>query len=154
MIYYLDTSALVKAYVDEHRSEDIRVLLREAAAEESSTQRIYVSRIAYPETTSAFTRLRNEKKLSAPEAELRFRLLDSDFTGPTQAYEILDAGAEIVNTAAELVRRHGLRGFDAVHLSSALLLYRVTDGACILVAADRQLLAAATAEGIPLLDLR
>ena len=59
-----------------------------------------------------------------------------------------------MNTAAELVRRHGLRGFDAVHLSSALLLYRVTDGACILVAADRQLLAPTTAEGLPVLDLR
>lgn len=82
----------IKAYVDEHRSEDVRALLREAA-DVSSAALIYVSRIAYPETTSAFTRLRNERKLSAPEAEMRLRSLDSDFTGTTPAYEILDAGA-------------------------------------------------------------
>lgn len=153
MIHYLDTSALVKAYVDEHRSQDVRTLLREAVKEENPT-RIYVSRLAYPEAMSAFTRLRNERKLSAPEAELRFRALDSDFAGPTPAYELLDPSAPVINAAADLVRKHGLRGFDAVHLSSALLLHQVTDGACLVVTADRHLLAAATAEGIPALDLR
>ncbi|HET8655162.1 MAG TPA: type II toxin-antitoxin system VapC family toxin [Longimicrobiaceae bacterium] len=152
MIYHLDTSALVKAYVDEDRSQEVRALLRQAEPGTSS-DRLFVSRLAYPETMSAFTRLRNEGKLSAPEAEMRFRALDSDFTGPTPAYEILDPTAVVVNEGAALVRRNGLRGFDAVHLASAVLLSQAAGGACLVVAADRQLLKAAEAEGLGVLDL-
>lgn len=153
MIYYLDTSALVKAYVDEHRSKDVRGILRQAEPDTGS-DRIFVSRLAYPETTSAFTRLRNEGKLSVADAEMRFRALDSDFGSPKQAYEILDPTAVIINEAVRLVRRRGLRGFDAVHLASALLLSQAAVGACLLVAADRQLLTAAKSEGLSVLDLR
>jgi predicted nucleic acid-binding protein len=59
----------------------------------------------------------------------------------------------MVTEAGELVMRHTLRAFDAVHLATAGLLHRVADGACTFVAADRRLLDAAEAEGIPVLRL-
>lgn len=152
MIHYLDTSALVKAYVEEHRSAEVRELIREAASDDGAT-RIYVSRLAFPEATSAFTRLRNEGKLSSADAELRFRMLETDFTSEAPSYELIDPSAAVITASAQLVRKHGLRAFDAVHLATALLLNDVTDRSCVLVAADRQLLRGAAAEGMPVRDL-
>lgn len=59
----------------------------------------------------------------------------------------------MVNEAAALVRRHRLRGFDAVHLSCAVLLHAGAPGEFTFAVADRRLVTAAVAEGITVHDL-
>jgi predicted nucleic acid-binding protein len=153
VIHYLDTSALVKLYVDESRSEEALDLLRQSRTAAVAV-RLFASRLAYPETLSAVARRARQGSLSGPEARLISRFVSADFRGNDRPYEILEPTAAVVDEAAELVQRHPLKAFDAVHLAGALLLHQAAGGACILVAADRQLLAAAMAEGIPVLDLR
>jgi len=60
----------------------------------------------------------------------------------------IDAAAAdepVVLSASDLAESHALRGYDAVHLASALAL---ADEELVLVSADRELLAAASATGI------
>ena len=56
MILYLDTSALVKLYVEEPLSQELTVAVAEAVA---------TSLIAYTESRAAFARARREARLSA-----------------------------------------------------------------------------------------
>ena len=59
----------------------------------------------------------------------------------------------VIDRAVELTRRYRLRGYDAVHLASALILndalLRQGLPALTMVAADDNLLAAAAGEGLP-----
>jgi predicted nucleic acid-binding protein len=151
LIYYLDTSALVKAYVEEDHSEEVRDLLHQSRAAEASW--LYVSRLTYPETLSAITRREHRGEINAGDARILQSRVAADFTGPERLYQIIEPTAAVVNDAGSLVIRHRLRGFDAVQLSSVLLLYSEAAGACTLAAGDGQLLAAAAAEGVPILNL-
>jgi len=58
MMLYLDTSALVKLYVDEPMSRDLAIAVDEAEA-------IATSLLAYAEARAAFARARREARLSA-----------------------------------------------------------------------------------------
>ena len=58
MTLYLDTSSLVKLYVQEVGSEDVRNLVAQAAI-------VSTSIVAYPEARAALTRLRRSRDLSA-----------------------------------------------------------------------------------------
>jgi uncharacterized protein len=153
LIYYLDTSALVKAYVEEDRSDDVEDLIEETR-DPGTTTRVFASRLAYPETASAIARRQREGGLTRQEAQLLYGAVTDDFTGPARPYEIVEATAAVIDEAATLVQRYPLRGFDAVHLATALLLHQAAPGAVTLAAADRRLLDVATAEGLLLLDLR
>ena len=53
MILYLDTSALVKLYVEEDGSEEVSTAVRDAS-------RVATSAVAYPEARATFARLERE----------------------------------------------------------------------------------------------
>jgi predicted nucleic acid-binding protein len=107
VILYLDTSSLVKLYVEEMHSDKVREWLEEA-------ELVATCRVAYPETMSAFTRrFRNGDLLKNEYKELLQRFTDDWGRYVALDFNELDAGG--------LVKRYGLRGFDAVHLSAAKL---------------------------------
>lgn len=138
MILYLDTSSLVKLYLDEQHSP----LVHEGVAD---AELVATCRIAYPEAVSAFTRSRNAGELTGRQYET----LINRFTADWPAFVSLDFD-EL--EAGRLVRQHGMGGFDAVHLAAALLL-RQTDQALEIAFSsfdDRQC-AAAQAEGLAVL---
>jgi len=111
LICYLDTSALVKLYIEEEGSGRVDQETEQAAL-------IATSLIAYPETLSAFSRNLREG-LYDRRYYNRIRLA---FEKDWQRIHIIDLNREIARSAGELIHRHGLRGFDAIHLSSALQL--------------------------------
>jgi uncharacterized protein len=117
--YYFDASVLVKAYLWEVGTEDVRQVLRDTRAA-SPTARIITSSITYAEAMSAGSRREMAGKLTASEAtdiEIRFR---ADFIGPVLPYVILEPRRPMVHHAADLARQHRLRALDAIHLASAL----------------------------------
>lgn len=59
---------------------------------------------------------------------------------------------EMVRSAGRLAALHGLRAYDAVHLSTALSVARGTPEACALLTYDSELAAAATQEGLTLAE--
>jgi len=134
----MDTSSLVKLYVEEIGSVQVRAWVEDAQA-------VATCRIAYPETLSAMTRRWRNGDL----AQSTYDLLRNSFTQDWRHYVALDFD-EL--EAGRLVTVYGLRGFDAVHLASAKLL---ASGQHAVVPAfssfDRRLNDAAAAEGFVVL---
>lgn len=108
MILYLDTSALVKLYVE----EDVRRAVREAEV-------VAISEIGFVEARSAFARREREGAFSEEGHDREVRRLRRDFD---ERYLACPVTGEVVARAGELVREHALRAYDAVHLATALAL--------------------------------
>ncbi len=140
MILFLDTSALVKIYIAEPGSER----MREAVAREDPKA---ASVLAFAEIHAALARRRREELLREAELE-QIRLV---FAEDWERLNQMPVGEAVLRRVPELCDRHPLRGADAVHLASAMLLQE--EGIEILFAcSDRALLAAATAEGLAIFD--
>ena len=107
MTLYLDTSSLVKLYVTETGSAVVRRLVSEANV-------VATSVVAYAETRAALARLRREGALTASKAAAAKR----EFEEQWPAYLTVEATGVLCRAAGELAERHGLRGFDSIHLAS------------------------------------
>jgi len=112
LVVYLDTSALVKLYVAE---EDGRELVRRAVEE---AERIATSTVAYAEARAGLARKQREEVFTAEELRRAVSDLDQDWP----AYDRLNVSDPVSYLAGELAERHALRGYDAVHLASAVRL--------------------------------
>jgi uncharacterized protein len=135
VIHYLDTSALVKRYVTEPGSTSVRALFR--------GKDVATSRVAYAEIAATTARLARENALTDTARDAILNRLDSDFAAIT----IVEVRAALVRRVSSLVIRRPLRGYDAVHLASALAL-RDRGVAATFWAADAVLVEAARAEGL------
>lgn len=117
--YYLDTSALVKRYAREAGTDWI-LDLTDVTAEHD----LYTVRVTGPELIAALFRKVRRGEVPPDEARrsaVNFRI---DWQ---QQYQIVEVTALVANGAMELAERHGLRGYDAVHLASAVALQQVRD---------------------------
>jgi predicted nucleic acid-binding protein len=139
MILYLDTSSLVKLYLEEAYSEAVHHWAQEAEI-------LATSRVAYPETLAALSRRWREGDLD----EAAFQRVVDTFKAQWLAFAALDLNEMV---AGALAITHALRGFDAVHLAAALDLRReVVDTPVAFTAFDSRLTQAARAEGFQVLD--
>ena len=111
MILYLDTSSLVKLYVEEEESSRVADLVR-------SSKVTGTSLVAYAEARAAFARRFRENAFTPRE----YKQLTSSFDEDWDNYLIVRVTKELVRKAGNLAEKHGLRGFDAIHLSSAVTL--------------------------------
>ena len=109
MILYLDTSSLVKLYVEEEDSDAVRLLVDQAAV-------VTTSVVAYPEARSALARLRREDRLTDEE----YGELKQDLERDWSSFLTLHVSERIWRHAGELTEIHALRGFDSIHLASYL----------------------------------
>lgn len=144
MILYLDTSSLVKLYMDEVGSKDMEALAGRASA-------IATSWLAYAEARSAFARKRREKDLTDLEYHFAIAALERDW----DTYLTIDVAAKIVRDAGRLAEKHALKALDAVHLASALSVkedQELSFQSLVLSSADIRLLGAGRAEGLATAD--
>jgi hypothetical protein len=65
-----------------------------------------------------------------------------------ESYVRVDLRDEILRLARDLIRQHPLRGFDAIHLASALSVKRAVGEDLTFGAVDVRLLRAAESEGL------
>ena len=107
MTLYLDTSSLVKLYIEEVGSDDVRGLVAQAAV-------IATSVVAYAETRAALARLRRNGDLSPA----KFAGAKRDFEAQWPSFLALEVSAAVGHDAGEFAERYALRGFDALHLAS------------------------------------
>ena len=138
MILYLDTSALVKLYVRETGSGEVKKLARESAA-------LATSIVAYAEVRAAFARLMRE----GVTVEKRHRERLKQFNADWESFMRIELGHAVARTAGELAEAYALRGFDAIHLASALWLNDTSGGQLQFSAFDARLRAAAERAGLP-----
>ena len=132
---YLDTSALIKRFVVEKGSPQVESLV-------SQSSHVATAKIAYAEVYAGLARKHREGHMPGSQYALACRQFESDW----QAYVRLDLQDEILILARDLIQRHPLRGFDAIHLASALSLKTALGEDVTFAAADERLLRAARAE--------
>lgn len=143
MIYYLDTSALVKIYHWEEGSECVRTLY------DSTTDQRVISNLSIPETFSAFNRKRIEGVLSEPEFRVIAGRFFADIT--EKRYLVTSLSDHHIRLSLGIIERPGLKTLDALHLSSVLALHPLE---ATFVCADTSLLLAASQEGVTCLNPR
>jgi predicted nucleic acid-binding protein len=137
VILYVDTSALVKLYVPEPESGAVQALV-------GSAQVAAVSVVAFAEARAAFARKRRERAVNPKDYRRIVREFDDDW----DHYFVVDVTEPLVKRAAQLADKHGLRGYDAIQLSSAIVLRDQSGEAVSFCCFDGRLLRASRREGL------
>jgi predicted nucleic acid-binding protein len=134
---YLDTSHLIKLYIDEDGSAEVQGLVDESTV-------IATSVLAYAESRATFARRRHEHLMTAAEARAAVRQLDSDWA----RFVVIVLDGDLGRAAGGLADRHNIRGADAVHLASfERVLAHSTDHDVRFSCADERLVRAARSLG-------
>ncbi len=137
MNLYLDSSGIVKRYLEERGSAEVEARLREASLVASSL-------IAYAEVASAIAGARRRGDVRVADADAAWRLFHADWDD----LAVLAVEPSTVEAAAALVREHDLRGFDAIHLATALGWQRQIGSPVTMATFDRRLWHSAQAAGL------
>jgi len=137
MILYLETSDLVKLYADEPDSNMISDRVRAADI-------VATSILSYAEARAALSRKFREKGIDQREYDRVKKELETDW----EHYFVLHLTNDLVKAAGDLSEKHALRGFDALHLASAVELKRLTSLPVTFSSSDARLQAAAQNEGL------
>jgi uncharacterized protein len=146
VLYYLDSSALVKLYIREAGTDQMLAL-----ASRKANHQLAVLALAQVELRSAFRRRQRSGQIDSRLADnllCTFQIhLESRFLRQVLTDSILDL-------ACELLDRHSLTSFDAIQLAGYLAIRNTVTGmvAPVFVCADHELLVAAETHGIPVLD--
>jgi predicted nucleic acid-binding protein len=141
MIVYLDTSSLVKLYVEEVDSEKIRNVARNAAA-------ISTAKIAYAEARSAFARKQKEDGFSLNV----LRKIVEDLNRDWESCFVIEITDGLIRFAGDIAERYLLRGFDAIHLASAVHLKSKINSEIFFSSYDTRLNQSAEKEGMIILS--
>ena len=110
MIAYFDSSSIVKWFFDEphmNLSRDVR----------DKAEIVFTSLLSFPEVTSAIYRASREGRCSESDMEI----IRDEFFLIWPHFQWVRVTEPLIRHAGQLIFRHGLRGYDAVHLASALL---------------------------------
>ena len=133
----LDTSALVKQYVQEMGSKEVQKLIK--SADHSGT-----SLITRTEMAAALARAVRMKLLPSSEAGAAW----NQFLVEWSSLSRLKVSGQIIERASELAWEYPLRGYDAVHLASAVLWQETLETQITLATFDRELWSAGNYVGL------
>jgi uncharacterized protein len=133
MTLYLDTSSLVKLYVDEVGSDEVRQDLSEASAGATSL-------LTYAEVRAALVRARRSGNITPAG----FRSAKREFEADWSMFVVVPPSGALCRTAGDLAERYGLRGFDSIHLATFLHLANNDRSEVRFSSFDRELNQAAT----------
>ena len=137
MILYLDTSSLAKLYLKEDGTEKVKSL-------SSSARTVFSSLTTYVEARSALARATAAHRLTGEE----YRRALGAFETEWRTFSIRDVTLSLVRFAGDLAEKHLLRGFDAIHLASAVTLQSELGEPITFSSADERLMSAAQAESL------
>jgi predicted nucleic acid-binding protein len=137
MIAYVDTSALVKLYVSEVGSQEMR---EEVARADS----LATSLVTYVEVRAAIARRAREGDVSREDKDGLLTTMEADW----ERYAVVGVSDPLCRLAAELCDSHPLRGVDALHLASALTVKAQSGQPVTFLCFDERLRSAAYEEGL------
>ncbi len=115
MILFCDTSALVKLYIVEVGSEELKARLLEAEA-------VAVCRIAWAEAFAALSRRARE----VPEDSVVIELAKAALAADWPHFVVLDIDQPLVERAGDYADTFALRGYDSVQLAAAFETGRIS----------------------------
>jgi predicted nucleic acid-binding protein len=137
VILYCDSSALVKLYVVEPGSEEVRAAVEAAEA-------VATCRITWAEIHAALSRRARE----APQDAAAIETAKQAFAAEWLHYVVIEVSQSIVERAGEFADTFALRGYDAVQLAAAQILAETSGEACAFACFDLRLAKAAKVLGL------
>lgn len=111
MNYFLDTSAIIKRYVQEKETQAIQKIFIES-------NEIYISSITEIEIVPTFKRLLVESKISTEQFEFLLNILEEDF----EDFIVVPFSNEVVKIAKLQIKKYQLKTLDSIQLASYLTL--------------------------------
>lgn len=141
---FLDSSALVKRYAVEEGSDEVLAI-----------KTVVVSALALVEVTAALWRKARTGQLSDADAAVLATAARRDLGGGNPELDVVRVPLRppVLDAAAQLAGRQGLRAYDAVQLASALVVHRLApDEHAGFLTYDAALRAAGAREGLPVLE--
>jgi predicted nucleic acid-binding protein len=137
MITYLDASALVKLYIAERGSEEVRRIVEEA-------QSVGTATITRVEVTAALGKAVRVGVLAHDQAAVA----DASFRRDWPDFLRVPATEHLLERAAGLAWGHHLRGYDAVQLAAALSWQEALESPVTMATFDRDLWTASASVGL------
>ncbi len=132
MILYMDTSALVKRYIDEQGSDIVVEWMRQADF-------IGTTLITRAEMAATLTRAIRGNRVPQQETLQALQEFRSDWVN----FQHVPIDNALIARADALACEHGLRGYDAIHLACALTWQDLLGAQVSLASFDKELLDAA-----------
>jgi predicted nucleic acid-binding protein len=143
-IYFLDSSALVKRYVQE-----IGAAWVSALCDPQHNHTLLIAHITLVEVAAAFA---SKRRAGAITHEEHGQVLQDFVRDTASFYRILAVDQRVITLGVALAGRQKLRAYDAVPLAVALTAHRILIAQqlppLIFVTADQDLLTAARYEGL------
>ena len=143
MILYLDTSALLKKYFKEPGSAEVIGRWKEAKG-------IVTSSVAYAETLASLCRKKREVTINAK----MFGTILGSFRRDWRSFIRVEVSDDLNETIDKIIDDYPLRGFDAIHLASALIINETVSEDFLFVCYDKELILAAQKAGLQTLPER
>jgi len=137
LIIYLDTSALLKQYIGEDGTEQVKRLVLQAVGIGSAT-------VTHAEVASAMSRSVRNGNISPEEGQKAWEEFLRDW--PSVAKQKISM--QLVERAASLAWEYRLRGYDALHLGAAQAWQAALSMPVTLATFDRELWQAARQAGL------
>ena len=144
MSVYLDTSALIKLYVEEEGTEQVV-----EATQDAADGRVIIVDLTPLEARSAIRRREREGDISAADADQVLRQIENDCS---MTFLMQPSTSAVMEEAARLIDRHPLRAYDALQLAGCLVVRDGMPGPVTFVCADSRLCDAARQEGLEALN--
>jgi len=112
MIVYLDTSALVKLFIDEPETTVVADALNDASA-------VFTHMITYAEARAALAKAVRMQRITDERHATYKAALEKYW----ENLEVISLNMARIKQAGYLAEAHGLRGYDSVHLVAAELIF-------------------------------
>jgi uncharacterized protein len=138
MIFYFDTSALLKAYVQENGSKEVITLMDD---EDNLFGSIILTKV---EMASAIRRAIRVTASSSTNATFAWQ----DFLDDWESFTRLRVTAGTIEKASDMAWKYGLRSYDSLHLAAALLWQETLGMQVTFAAFDRDLWLASQKAGL------
>ncbi|HEV2099215.1 MAG TPA: type II toxin-antitoxin system VapC family toxin [Stellaceae bacterium] len=143
-LYFLDTSALVKLYVQETGTDRLLPLISD-----QPENRFAVLAISVVEVRSAIRRRQRAEDIDATIADAILKSVRSHMETRFIRQAVNDT---VIDAALDLIDRYALRAYDAIQLAGCLVLCTIAAEAFTFVCSDHRLLEAARSEQLKVLD--
>jgi predicted nucleic acid-binding protein len=137
MILYLDTSALLKKYFRETGSDEVIARWKDATG-------IVTSSVAYAEALASIHRKKRDIEFNNDIFQKIIHLFRRDWNSLIRV-EVTD---ELNGWIDKVVSHYPLRGFDAIHLASALIVHDRLPEKFLFACYDNNLVQAAQSAGL------
>lgn len=109
MNIFLDSSAIVKRYIEESGSSRVAEILRDAGE-------ITICIICVPETISACNRLLREGKIGMEQ----YQWIKKEFLLDIKEFETIGLTEDVLKRSIDILEKGALRSLDAMHIAAAI----------------------------------